>query len=373
MQCDINKTDLTFQTMAASNLVLLGGPRMPFTGKELQEVRQYIEQGGSVLVVMNEGGETKMTTNINAMLEQFGIYVNDDSVIRKAFHKYLHPKEAFVGNGCLNKELVRVAKGEQKAAEQKQGKYAKRYKDTKDELGERDENGGLKFVYPYGATLNVRKPAVPILSSGPISFPPNRPVGAFYKSQRGGKLFVIGSMKFFADEFFENEDNQKIQEAVFRWLLNTDGDAEFEKYVQDEPEIQEQQHVPDITALADRLRSCLQESDDMPKDFTTLFTNKLYKFDTDLVPESIELYKNLGVKHDPLTLIPPQFETPMPQLQAAVFLPCMKDLPPPGLDLFDLDEQFASEKSKLAQLTNKCTDDDLEYFVRECGDIMGVS
>jgi intraflagellar transport protein 52 len=82
----------------------------------------------------------------------------------------------------LNKELVRVAKGEAKSGEQKQGKYAKRYKDTKDELAERDENGGLKFVYPYGSTLNVRKPAVPILSSGPISFPPNRPIGAFYKS-----------------------------------------------------------------------------------------------------------------------------------------------------------------------------------------------
>lgn len=45
--------------------------------------------------------------------------------------------------------------------------------------------------------------------------------------------------------------------------------------------------MPDITALADRLRSCLQESDDLPKDFTTLFNNGLYKFDTDLVPESI--------------------------------------------------------------------------------------
>lgn len=72
--------------------------------------------------------------------------------------------------------------------------------------------------------------------------------------------------------------------------------------------------MPDITALADRLRSCLQESDDLPKDFTTLFVNKLYTFDTDLVPESIDLYKTLGIKHEPLTLIPPQFETPMPQL-----------------------------------------------------------
>lgn len=151
-----------------------------------------------------------MGTNINAMLEQFGIFVNTDCVIRKAFCKYLHPKEAYIGNGVLNKELVRVAKGEPKTETVKEGKYAKRYRDTKDEIGERDENGGLKFVYPYGSSLNVRKPAVPILSSGPISFPPNRPIAAFYKGQKGGKLFVMGSMKFFADEFFENDNNQQI-------------------------------------------------------------------------------------------------------------------------------------------------------------------
>ena len=285
----------------------------------------------------------------------------------------MHPKEAYVGNGILNKELVRVAKGEAKQEQQKQGKYAKRYRDTKDETTELDQYGGLKFVYPYGSTLNVRKPAFPILSSGPISFPPNRPIAAFYRSQKGGKLYVTGSIRFFSDEFFENEDNQKIQEAVFKWLLSQDNDAEFERHIDEEIEINEYNHVPDITALADRLRSCLQESDEMPKDFTTLFSNNLYKFDTDLVPESIDLFKTLNVKHEPLTLIPPQFETPMPPLQAAVFLPCMKDLPPPGLDLFDLDEQFASERIKMAQLTNKCNDDDIEYFVKECGDIMGLS
>ena len=206
---------------------------------------------------MNEGGEQKLETNINALLEQVGISVNSDSVIRKHFYKYLHPKEAYIGNGCLNKELVRVANGEAKQQKSAPGKYAKRIRDVKDELTERDENGGLKFVYPYGSTLNVRNPAQVILSSGPISFPANRPVGAFYKSKNGGKLFVIGSMKFFHDDFFEKEDNQKIQEAVFNWLLNADGEAEFEAHVKDEPEISDYQHVPDITALADRLRSCL--------------------------------------------------------------------------------------------------------------------
>ena len=87
---------------------------MPFTGQELQTIKQYIEAGGSCLVIMQEGGEQRLDTNINALLEQVGISVNSDSVIRKHFFKYLHPKEAFVGNGCLNKDLVRVANGEAK-------------------------------------------------------------------------------------------------------------------------------------------------------------------------------------------------------------------------------------------------------------------
>ena len=57
--------------------------------------------------MMAEGGEQKLGTNINAMLEQLGISVQADSVIRRTFYKYLHPKEAFVANGILNQELVR--------------------------------------------------------------------------------------------------------------------------------------------------------------------------------------------------------------------------------------------------------------------------
>ena len=95
-------------------MLLLGGPRLPFTGHELQHIRNFVENGGSALVIMQEGGESRLETNINAFLEQVGISVNSDSVIRKHFYKYLHPKEAFIGNGILNKELVRVANGEAK-------------------------------------------------------------------------------------------------------------------------------------------------------------------------------------------------------------------------------------------------------------------
>jgi intraflagellar transport protein 52 len=70
-------------------------------------MRRYIDEGGRALILMSEGGEQKQGTNINAMLEQLGISVNPDSVIRRTFYKYLHPKEAFVANGVLNSELVR--------------------------------------------------------------------------------------------------------------------------------------------------------------------------------------------------------------------------------------------------------------------------
>ena len=43
------------------------------------------------------------------------------------------------------------------------------------------------------------------------------------------------------------------------------------------------------------------------------------------------------------------------------------------LELFDLDEAFSSEKARLAQITNKCTDDDIDYYVREAADILGVT
>ena len=55
--------------MRECSMVLLGAPKLPFTASELQDIRMYIENGGSVCLIMTEGGETRLNTNINAMLE----------------------------------------------------------------------------------------------------------------------------------------------------------------------------------------------------------------------------------------------------------------------------------------------------------------
>lgn len=56
------------------------------------------------------------------------------------------------------------------------------------------------------------------------------------------------------------------------------------------------------------------------------------------------LYDKLGVKRHALTLIQPQFEAPLPPLQPAVFPPAIREPPAPALELFDLDEAFATDQ-----------------------------
>lgn len=44
---------------------------------QLEVLKQYLDGGGDVLVMLGEGGEMKYDTNINFLLEEFGIMVNN--------------------------------------------------------------------------------------------------------------------------------------------------------------------------------------------------------------------------------------------------------------------------------------------------------
>ncbi|KAK2821598.1 hypothetical protein Q7C36_020941 [Tachysurus vachellii] len=352
------KEEITAEKLHGVKLWITAGPREKFTELELQVLKQYLEGGGNVLAMLGEGGEVKNDTNINFLLEEFGIMVNSDAVVRNVYYKYFHPKEALVSNGVLNREISRAA-----------GKVVT---GVIDDESPGNNTQALTFVYPYGATLSVIKPAVAVLSTGSVCFPLNRPVLAFSKVEKNaGKLAVLGSCHMFSDQYLDKEENNKIMDVVFQWL--TTDNVHLNQIDAEDPEITDYTMLPDTGYLSERLRVCLQEGDETPRDFTSVFDMSLFKLSTDSLPSVIRAYKQLNVKHEPLQLITPQFETPLPPLQPAVFQPAFRDLPPPMLDLFDLDETFSSEKVRLAQLSNKCTDDDLEFYVRKCGDIFGVT
>nr|XP_030699406.1 intraflagellar transport protein 52 homolog isoform X2 [Globicephala melas] len=328
------KDEITSEKLTGVKLWITAGPREKFTAAEFEVLKKYLDGGGDILVMLGEGGESRFDTNINFLLEEYGIMVNNDAVVRNVYYKYFHPKEALVSNGVLNRALT--------------------------------------FVYPFGATLSVMKPAVAVLSTGSVCFPLNRPILAFYHSKnQGGKLAVLGSCHMFSDQYLDKEENSKIMDVVFQWL--TTGDIHLNQIDAEDPEISDYMMLPDTAALSERLRVCLQEGDENPRDFTTLFDLSIYQLDTTSLPKVIKAHEQLNVKHEPLQLIQPQFETPLPALQPAVFPPSFRELSPPPLELFDLDETFSSEKARLAQITNKCTEEDLEFYIRKCGDILGVT
>jgi len=311
----MNKDEIDLETLDGIKLLVIGCPKDFFSLKELEALKKYIQSGRSVFILLNEGGETKLGTNINYLLEQFGISVNSDSVVRTSFFKYLHPKEAFVSNGNLSDDFTRMAKGMgAKAQNSDMGGYAAKYQDK--ETSEKGKEGeGLDFVYCYGSTLKCQKPGFPLLSTGPVCYPTNRPVVAAYECpSSGGRLLVSGSVRMFDDNFIDKEENVKVLQGMLKYLTKNQEVKITDNPGREDNSITEYHRTPSTALLSENLRSCLQESADLPKDFTKLFSDNLFKFDTHLVPQATALYKQMEVKHEHLTLIPPTFETPMPSL-----------------------------------------------------------
>lgn len=106
----------------------------------------------------------------------------------------------------VNKAIAKVAQSSQSAMRERKGV------DLESSLKSSDvDHGGLAFVYPYGATLSVELPGIPVLSTGHIAYPLNRPVVAF-SSPEGckGRIAVVGSVRIFDDEWLTKEENGKL-------------------------------------------------------------------------------------------------------------------------------------------------------------------
>lgn len=83
------KTAEDFQDgiLNTTKLLIMPNPNRKFTTQEYEELKNFILSGGSILILLSEFGEKVSGSNINYFLEDFGIAVNTDSVIRTSFVK----------------------------------------------------------------------------------------------------------------------------------------------------------------------------------------------------------------------------------------------------------------------------------------------
>ena len=281
-----------------------------------------------------------------------------DAVVRTSFYKFFHPKEALISDGVLNRALTPLIKS---------------IKMTGQENKSVDTN--LSYVYPFGVTLNLSssvRASAAVLSSGSLCFPVQRPTCVFVRSRSrtAGRAVILGSSHTFHDNYIHKEDNFVLMEMVLHFLTNSN--FTLNPIDAENPEILDYTPVPDIEHMSEQPISCLQEGEPVPVDFTRLFSKELFELDNKVLVEVHRAFDQMQMQREPLKLIKPQFETPLPHLQPAIFPPNFRVPSKPKLELFDLDDAFSSAQTKLMQVANKCTDADLEYYVKECGLLLGV-
>jgi intraflagellar transport protein 52 len=189
-------------------LLVFGAPREKFSQTEFTALKGFIEKGGSIMYMTTEGGESALNTNFNYLLEEYGMSVNPDAVARTVYYKYFHPKEVYVTQGVINRELNRAAGkkvGGQTTENSEHSIFNPHY---------------LTFVYPFGSSMNIQKPGIPILSSGTVSYPLNRPVAGVYQaSNHSGKVLALGSAHMFSDQYIDKEENGKLFDVLIQFLV----------------------------------------------------------------------------------------------------------------------------------------------------------
>jgi intraflagellar transport protein 52 len=329
-----SRHNISTYTLSDARVYVLYDPQQPLTIDEFAAVKHFLSNPVNALVIfLAEGGEAKNQTNVNYILEEFGIIANNDAVIRQTFHKYTHPKECLI-----------------------------------DTVGPPQGSAAVPVLYPFGCSLNVQAPAETLLTSGLTAYPVNRPVVAISEGSHG-RVLVVGSSEIFADKYIDYEQNLNYALYLFEVLL---GKKKIEKIVQ-EGEIHEYNYLPNIAKTSEMLRPCLIEPPRVPVDVDTLSKRTLFEYGPKQLPEIVKILDKVeGIKFQPLTLIQPKFNVPLPELKPAVFPATLEDFGGPPLELFDLDDAFMPAKNRLAQLANQCGDKDVDFFVGEAGKILGI-
>lgn len=327
------------------------------------------------MLLLGEGGEHDFNTNINFFLEEFGMNLNSDAVIRPNYYKFFHPKEAVIAGGIASDNMIKTLQDLQ-AQQRKPG----------ERLDEVDAILKPEFVYPFGASMNVIHPSIPLLTTGPVVYPYNRPVaGLFSGLNSQGKIIAIGSGHMFTDKYVIEESNMAVWDFFIQILT---AQISVKQIQFNDIEIFDNQVAPNTVFLAEQPKICLVEAIDcdIPADFKKMFDMHMHAINNNHLKDVMGTYEKLGVLYENLKIIKPQFEIPLPPLQLAIFPPVFSDLPAPSLELFDLDESFSNERNKLNQLTSKCLtlsarpggkkekpkvdENELRYFISECAQIM---
>ena len=82
-----NKDDLSPDRLDEADVMVFGGPREKFTEHEIEELKAFVNKGGSLVFFVGEGGDPSGPSNVNSVVEEYGITIQPDCVVRTVYYK----------------------------------------------------------------------------------------------------------------------------------------------------------------------------------------------------------------------------------------------------------------------------------------------
>ena len=81
----VGHSDLLEEIGKDTKLLIIVNPKRKFSVDQFDHLKHLLESGTSILILLNEEGEKASKSNINYFLEEYGMAVNSDVVIRTSF------------------------------------------------------------------------------------------------------------------------------------------------------------------------------------------------------------------------------------------------------------------------------------------------
>ena len=181
-------------------ILIIGGPKKTFTKIDMDLIRKFTQNSGSLLIMHDHGGDLKNNTNLNELMKIYGIEFNNDLI-----HDEAHNVKGFV-----------------------HGPIIQNFEETPIFFNIKN------FCLLLGCSLNVKSPAQKIAYSDKNSYTKNyksndiwldenygkKTVAAILNAGKMGRIVALGDLHLFSDDesgLFLLE-NAKLLENILEWL-----------------------------------------------------------------------------------------------------------------------------------------------------------
>jgi len=185
-----NDNSITFKKIKNYDIFVFACPdQSKLYGHEIKEIIRYVEEGGSLLILSNAGGDKGLGTNMNAVLNHFDLELENNQVMDEIQNMYEMPSYAIINQ-------------------------FEKHKITE----------GLERVcFIIGCSLKVGEKARGIIRSAGTAEPENTVCLAIHEGEKG-KVCVFGSYLSFCDRSHALKfvDNARFAVNLFSWLSNSE-------------------------------------------------------------------------------------------------------------------------------------------------------